>query len=288
MKCELCPRACRVDREASYGYCRVGSTAIVGRAAPHYWEEPCICGKNGSGTVFFSGCNLRCVFCQNSKISREAYGREYSPEGLSELYLDLQRQGVSNINFVTPTPWVRKIKSSLDIAWERGLYLPTVYNCGGYESVDALRSLRGYIGVYMPDFKYMSSALSEKYSSAPDYPEVAKRALYEMVNQRGELVFDGDGMLVKGVIVRHLVLPTHVDDSLRVLEYLKNEYGDNIIVSIMSQYTPFSSCPPPLDRRLSEEEYATVVNFAREIGIKNAYIQDGEAASESFIPEFKN
>ena len=287
MICNICPRKCGIDRDKTVGFCSVGSTALVSRTAPHYWEEPCICGKGGSGTVFFSGCNLRCVFCQNSKISRGKCGKEYSPEGLSELYLELQDKGVSNINFVTPTPWVTQIRRSLDIAWEKGLYLPTVYNCGGYESVEALRSLRGYVGVYMPDFKYMDTVLAQKYSSAPDYPEVAKRALYEMVNQRGELVYDGDGMLCKGVIVRHLVLPTHVDDSFRVLEYLKKEYGDGIIVSIMSQYTPFSSCPPPLDRRVTPEEYASVVAFAESIGIKNAFIQDGEAASESFIPEFE-
>lgn len=287
MKCNLCPRNCGADRDlGELGFCRAGSTAVVGRAAPHYWEEPCICGKGGSGTVFFSGCNLRCVFCQNSRISRTPYGREYTPEGLSELYLDLQSKGVSNINLVTPTPWVPQIKKSLDIAWSKGLYLPVVYNCGGYESIEAIKSLRGYIGVYMPDLKYLDPTLSKKYSSASDYPEVAKRAIYEMVEQRGELVFDSDGMLTKGVIVRHLVLPTHADDSFRVLEYLKREYGDSIIVSIMSQYTPTEGVCPPLNRKVTAEEYASVVKFAKDIGLVNAFIQEGEAASESFIPEF--
>lgn len=205
---------------------------------------------------------------------------------LAEAYISLQDMGVCNINFVTPTPWVPNIKRSLDLAWEMGLYLPTVYNCGGYESVDAIRSLNGYIGVYLPDFKYMDSELGRRFSGVGDYPEAAKRSLHEMVNQRGEAVYNSDGTMVKGVIVRHLVLPNHVDDSISVLDYLKNEYGDSIVISIMSQYTPQPNAPKELDRKLTAEEYDTVVNYAESIGIKNAYIQDGESASESFIPEF--
>ncbi len=287
MKCNLCPRLCGVDRNnAEKGYCRVGGTVVVSRAAPHLWEEPCICTGNGSGTVFFSGCNLRCSFCQNSKISGGRLGREYSENELADIYLSLQETGVCNINFVTPTPWVPNIKRSLDIAWKKGLYLPTVYNCGGYESIEVLRSLKGYIGVYLPDFKYMDAELGKRFSSVGDYPEVAKKALYEMVDQRGEPVYNGDGTMTKGVIVRHLVLPSHTDDSMKVLEYLHREYGSSIVISIMSQYTPQAGCEGELARRLTAEEYDTVVEYAKAIGIVNAYIQDGESASESFIPEF--
>ena len=287
MKCDICPRKCSSDRsQGQKGFCGVGDLPVVCRAAPHLWEEPCICGENGSGTVFFAGCNLKCVFCQNAKISRGGEGREYTPSDLADLYLELQAKGVSNINLVTPSPWVNHIKASLDIAWERGLFIPIVYNCGGYESVEAIRSLRGYVGIYMPDFKYMSEELGRKYSFAPDYPEVAKRALYEMVCQRSDAVYDGDGMMVKGVIVRHLILPSHIEDSMRVLEYLHSEYGDSIVISIMSQYTPMPNMLPPLDRRVSEEEYRAVVEYAKSIGIRKAYIQDGESAVESFIPDF--
>jgi putative pyruvate formate lyase activating enzyme len=193
---------------------------------------------------------------------------------------------VSNINFVTPSPWVDHIIKSLDIAWGRGLFLPTVYNCGGYEKVETIKSLRGYVGIYMPDFKYMDPKLSKRYSFAPDYPEIAKKALYEMVNQRGDAHYDSDGMMIKGVIVRHLVLPSHTEDSMRILEYLKHEYGDSIVISIMSQYTPMPNMSPPLDRRVTDEEYRSVVEYAEAIGITNAFIQDGGAALESFIPDF--
>lgn len=285
--CMLCPRMCRADREnGEVGYCLSGGEMRISRSAPHYWEEPCICGEKGSGTVFFSGCNLRCVFCQNSKISRGGVGRQVSEDELADIFLELQGKGVSNINLVTPTPWINGIKEALDIAWQKGFYLPIIYNTGGYERVESLKSLRGYIGVYLPDFKYFSSELAERLSGAPDYPEVAKRALYEMVSQRGDASFDSDGMMTKGVIVRHLVLPGHTDDSMRVLEYLHSEYGDSIMISIMSQYTPMAGMTGELSRALTDKEYGEVVAFAQKIGISNAYIQDGESAKESFIPEF--
>lgn len=286
-KCFLCPRGCGADREGgSFGYCNAPFEISVCRAAPHFWEEPCICGENGSGTVFFSGCNLGCIFCQNSKISRGGAGKRVSESELSDIFLDLQGQGVSNINLVTPTPYADRIKRAIDLSWQKGLYLPIIYNTGGYESVSTLKELSGYVSVYLPDFKYMSGDLARELSGAPDYPEVAKRALREMVHQRGDAVFDSDGMMVKGVIVRHLVLPGHTDDSKRVLEYLYKEYGDGITVSIMSQYTPMPDMKGELDRRLFTEEYEDVVSFARNLGIKNAYIQDGESAKESFIPDF--
>lgn len=287
MKCYLCPRRCGAERDkGELGYCLVPDKVIIGRAAPHLWEEPCICTGKGSGAVFFSGCNLRCSFCQNGKISGGAVGRSVTDEELADIYLSLQEQGVCNINFVTPTPWVPNIRRSLDIAWDKGLYLPTVYNCGGYESLEALHSLRGYIGVYLPDFKYMDAELGKRFSGVPDYPEMAKRALHEMVEQRGEAVYSTDGTMIKGVIVRHLVLPGHTDDSMQIIEYLHKEYGNAIVISIMSQYTPMPNITGGLARKLTKEEYASVVTFAKSIGVENAYIQDGESATESFIPEF--
>ena len=287
MGCTLCPRLCGVDRnKGERGFCSAGNKAVIGRAAPHYWEEPCISGDKGSGTVFFSGCNLKCVYCQNGKISRGAVGRELDTDQLADLYLSLQKTGVCNINFVTPTPYSDIIRSSLDIAYEKGLYLPTVYNCGGYESVEALKALSGYIGIYLPDFKYMDNELGKRYSGVPDYPQRAKLALKEMVRQRENSVYNGDGIMTKGVIVRHLVLPSHTDDSKRVLDYLYNEYGNTVTVSIMSQYTPMPNLTGELGRRLSEDEYRSVVEYALALGFKNAFIQDGESASESFIPEF--
>lgn len=287
MKCDLCPRSCYAERDkGELGYCLVPDKAMIGRAAPHLWEEPCICTGKGSGTVFFSGCNLRCSFCQNGKISGGAIGRSVSDEELADIYLSLQEQGVCNINFVTPTPWVPNIRRSLDIAWDKGLYLPTVYNCGGYESLEALRSLRGYIGVYLPDFKYIDAELGKRFSCVPDYPEMAKRAISEMVAQRGEAVYSPDGTMTKGVIVRHLVLPGHTDDSMQVIEYLHKEYGNAIVISIMSQYTPMPNMAGELARKVTKDEYASVVAFANNIGVENAYIQDGESATESFIPEF--
>lgn len=284
--CTLCPRKCLADRKnGETGYCGCGDEIRVARIAPHKWEEPCICGENGSGTVFFVGCNLGCVFCQNREISRNGNaGRVYTESGLADEYIRLQSLGVSNINFVTPTPWSDKIRSSLDMAWERGLYIPTVYNCGGYESREEIAKNAGYISVYLTDFKYMDGGLAGRYSSAPDYPEAAKAALDEMMKQRGSLVFDGDGMLKKGVIVRVLVLPGCTDDTVKILDYLRSSYGDDIIVSLMSQYTPFDFCPDELRRKITEEEYKRVTDHADSIGISNLYTQSGEAASESFVP----
>ncbi|MBQ0102488.1 MAG: radical SAM protein [Firmicutes bacterium] len=286
-KCFLCPRRCGVSRkENNYGFCRSGLDVRVARIAPHYWEEPCICGENGSGTVFFVGCNLRCSYCQNGLISGGGdIGKVFSASELADEYMKLQDMGVSNVNFVTPTHYSYIIPESLDIAWEKGLYLPAVYNCGGYESVETLKALSGYISVYLPDFKYLSPEMSKRYSSAPDYPDVAKKALAEMVRQR-ENVYTADGMLKKGVIVRHLVLPGYTEESKKVLDYLHGEYGDDIIISIMGQYTPFEGCPDELSRKLSDAEYDDIVDYALKIGISNAYIQSTESASESFVPKW--
>lgn len=285
--CQLCPRRCGADRSSGEcGYCGVTEQVTVARAAPHLWEEPCLVGEGGSGTVFFSGCNLRCVFCQNHIIRDGKVGRSVTSATLSEIFLSLYRQGVSNINLVTPTPWVPQIKEALELAWENGFPLPVVYNSSGYELVETLASLRGYIGVYLPDFKYMSSSLAARYSGAYDYPEIAKRALDEMVKQRGNACYNSDGQMTKGVIVRHLILPGHTEDSMAVLEYLYTSYRDDVVISIMNQYTPMPGMTGELARRVSEREYRDVVDYARRLGIRNAYIQEGEAASESFIPSF--
>ncbi len=284
--CRLCPRECGADRETETGACGCGRTLRIARAAPHYWEEPCISGVRGSGAVFFSGCNLKCIFCQNKRLSYGYEGVDIDFLRLSEIFIELQEQGVHNINLVTPTPWSDVIKRSLDMAWEKGLWLPTVYNTGGYETPETIKSLRGYIGVYLPDFKYISPSLSERLSGAYDYPEFAKRSLYEMVEQRGEPLFDEEGIMTKGVIVRHLVLPGEIENSLSVLDYLKSEYGNSIYISIMNQYTPTAGADGELSRPLRDEEYDAVLSYARELGIKNGFIQEKGTAKESFIPEW--
>ena len=285
--CTLCPRLCHADRvQGPYGFCRAGDKVLVARAAPHLWEEPCLGGPKGSGTVFFGGCNLGCVFCQNYAVSREPKGVPLTEEELAQVFLSLQEKEVSNINLVTPTPWVPQIKRALDLAWEEGLYLPVVYNGGGYERAEVLSTLRGYIGVYLPDFKYWDPALGKRLSGVPDYPDRAKEALEEMVKQRGEPRFDGDGLMTRGVIVRHLVLPEQTADAKAILSYLHHTYGDSIYISIMRQYTPMPGMKGDLARPLYEEEYEEVVGFARDLGIRNAFLQEGEAVGESFIPAF--
>jgi len=285
--CTRCPRHCQVDREnGAIGFCGAGRLPRVARAAPHLWEEPCLVGQGGSGTVFFSGCPLRCVFCQNQSISREGVGYAVTVEKLSDIFLSLGEQGVANLNLVTPTPWVEEIKAALTLAWDKGFWLPTVYNTSGYEEPAVIDGLAGYISVYLPDFKYMDAALGARLSGVSDYPEVAKRSLDRMVHQRGTPHINAEGLMTRGVIVRHLVLPGHVDDSKRVIAYLHETYGDEIYLSLMSQYTPMPGMTGELARTLSAEEYEEVVDFARTIGVTQAFLQEGGAASESFIPAF--
>lgn len=287
--CTLCPRNCKVDRlSGKMGFCGADDKLYLARAALHFWEEPCISGEQGSGTVFFSGCNLRCVFCQNHEISRMDARKEVTVERLAEIFLELQEKGALNINLVTPTHYILQIIRALDLAKSKGLILPVVYNTSGYESIDMLRKLKGYVQVYLPDFKYMSPELAEKYSRARDYPEKAKLALEEMVRQVGTAEFSDEGIIQKGVIVRHLVLPNHTDDSKKVIKYLYEKYGNDIFVSIMNQYTPLKQVEtiPELNCKLTEEEYDEVVDFAIDIGVENGFIQEGETQSESFIPTF--
>ncbi len=288
--CNLCPRKCGVDRDSGRkGFCGETSDIVVARAALHMWEEPCISGSAGSGTVFFAGCNLRCVFCQNYELSRANEGITISSERLSEIFIELQDRKANNINLVTPTHYVPQIIKALDLARNRGLKLPVVYNSGGYESAETIRMLEGYVDVWLPDFKYKSDALAMRYSGARDYFERASEAIAEMVRQTGgRCEFDENGIMTRGVIVRHLVLPGQVSDSKRILRFLHDSYGDGIYISIMNQFTPMTdlSAFPEINRKLEQAEYDRVVDFARRIGIARGFIQQGETAKESFIPVF--
>ena len=358
--CALCPRNCHVDRlKGKTGYCGQGASVTAARAALHFWEEPCISGRAGSGAVFFSGCSVRCIFCQNREIAAGRAGRTVTQERLAEIFLELQEKGANNINLVTPTHFVPQITDALERAKDRGLAAPVVYNTSSYEKVSTLRMLDGLVDIYLPDLKYVSSRLSAALSDAPDYFDIAKDAIEEMVRQAGEPVFisrkgelldaaqmndacmreeDADFLMRKGVIVRHLALPGQAEDSRRVLRYLHETYGNRIYISLMNQYTPMPdmplrsagapdrkeqgalsqrdadapgreeqgtlkrrgaevsdrkgadapdrALPEALSRRLSEEEYEALTDYAVELGIENGFLQEGDTAQESFIPAF--
>lgn len=294
-KCTLCPRNCGVDRDnGKTGYCGQTDKVYVARAALHMWEEPCISGKEGAGTVFFCGCTLRCIFCQNHQIalgkaeSGDKIGKEVSIERLKEIFLELQEKGANNINLVTGTHYIPQIAMALKLAKEEGLKIPIVYNTSGYEKAESLQILDGLVDIYLPDMKYVSKELSKEYSNASDYFEMASKALEEMVRQVGEAQFDTRRYMTKGVIVRHLVLPGSTRDSKAVLDYLWNTYGNNIYLSIMNQYTPMEQIKnhPLLSRKVTKREYSKVVDYALSLGWENAFIQEGETAKESFIPGF--
>lgn len=289
--CILCPRNCGVDRTTTLGVCQVSAKVKVARAALHFWEEPCISGTKGSGAVFFSGCSLHCVFCQNEEISHGKVGQEITIEELAGLYMDLQNQGANNINLVTGTHYIPQIVESVTIARKKGLNIPIIYNTSGYETVESLRLLEGIVNTYLPDFKYMDNSLALKYSHAKDYPDVAKEAIAEMVRQCGKPQFDNNGFIKSGVIVRQLLLPGHVKDAKSIVKYLYETFGDRIYISMMSQYTPMphiASKYPELNRRVTKREYDSLINYAIDLGVENAFIQDRAVAKESFIPEFNN
>ncbi len=291
IRCRLCPRKCGVNRmNGEYGRCRMGEKVRVSRASLHMWEEPCITGEGGSGTVFFTGCSLGCVYCQNHEIAKGEGGLEVSEEELAGIFLDLQERGAENINLVTAAHFVPPVVDALERSRSRGLRIPVVYNSSGYELPDTLRDLEQRVDVFLPDFKYMDPDLAQRYSGAPDYPQTAALALAEMVRQRGRCVFDERGMMRSGVIVRLLLLPGHVRDACRVLDYLHSTYGDDIYISIMNQYTPVGAPKedPLLNRRVTEREYDRLISHALSIGIENAFIQEGETAEESFIPSFRD
>ncbi len=286
----LCPRACGADREAGQtGLCHANGRLKVARAALHFWEEPCISGTRGSGAVFFSGCALGCVYCQNREISRAFSGRELSVERLAAIFLELQKQGAHNINLVTAGHYIPEVVRALQLAKAQGLLLPVLFNSGGYESVESLRLLDGLIDIYLPDLKYLDPALAKNYSHAEDYPEIAKAAIAEMVRQQPKPVFDENRMMTAGVLVRHLLLPGHVRDAKDVIAYLHQTYGNQIFISILNQYTPgFAEAgqDPLLNRKVTRREYERLLAFACEIGITQGFYQEGETAGECFLPPF--
>lgn len=287
--CLLCPRKCGINRSTGQtGVCGVSSEIKVARAALHYWEEPCISGKRGSGAVFFSGCSLHCVFCQNREISDGKEGKVISKERLSDIFMELADKGANNINLVTPGQYIPDIVWAVNDAKSRGMKLPIIYNTSGYENVTELKLLEGIVDVYLPDFKYMDSTLSARYSRAKDYPSVAKQALSEMVRQQPDVVIDdATGLIQKGVIVRQLLLPGHVNDAKAVLKYLYDTYHDHVYISMMSQFTPIALKDyPEINRTVTRREYERLVDYALKIGITNAFIQEGDVAKDSFIPAF--
>ena len=287
--CLLCPRKCGINRSTGQtGVCGVSSEIKVARAALHYWEEPCISGKRGSGAVFFSGCSLHCVFCQNRESSDGKAGKLISKERLSDIFMELADKGANNINLVTPGQYIPDIVWAVNDAKSRGMKLPIIYNTSGYENMTELKLLEGIVDVYLPDFKYMDSTLSARYSRAKDYPSVAKQALSEMVRQQPDVVIDdATGLIQKGVIVRQLLLPGHVNDAKAVLKYLYDTYHDHVYISMMSQFTPIALKDyPEINRTVTRREYERLVDYALEIGITNAFIQEGDVAKDSFIPAF--
>ncbi|PWJ15219.1 radical SAM protein [Ruminococcus flavefaciens] len=287
-KCTLCPRKCGADRSNSTGICGAGSSVIVARASLHKWEEPCISYKNGAGTVFFSGCNLHCCFCQNNKISNKLFGKEITDKQLADIFLRLQEDGADNIDLVTPTHFVPNIINALDMVKHK-LDIPVVFNCGGYELKETIDMLEGYIDVYLPDMKYFSSDISSKYSNAPDYFEYASEAILAMIKQVGKLTFNSEGGLMKGTVIRHMVLPSHRHDSIKLIEWIAdNTSRDDVLVSIMNQFTPFDFISEEfseLKRKVTKMEYNSVINRAAELGLKG-FTQERSSASEDYVPDF--
>ena len=287
--CTLCPRNCKVDRTVTTGYCGCSDTIKAARAALHHWEEPCISGTRGSGTVFFSGCTLRCCFCQNHSISQEGVGKELSVEELSQIFLKLQEEGAHNINLVTATEYLPSILSALDLVKNK-LTIPVVYNCGGYETVETIKALKGYVDIWLPDLKYESPDLSMRYSGAKDYFQVAKKAIRQMILQTGAPEFEEDGtMMKKGVILRHMVLPGAKDDSIRLLHFMKEELPEGMYyISLLSQYTPFfhSKDFPEINRRITSYEYNKVLDEAISLSLDQGFMQEKSSAKEEYTPPF--
>ncbi len=287
-RCDLCPRKCGVDRIKETGFCHCGSRVKVARAALHFWEEPVLSGKRGSGAVFFSGCTLRCRYCQNARISAGGFGKEISTARLAKIFLELQEKGAHNLNLVTATQFLPQVLEALNDA-RPALHIPLVYNSGGYERVETVRALKDYVDIFLPDFKYADEHLAEAYSSAPDYFPVACAAIREMVSQTGRPIFDQDGMMKKGVIIRHLILPGARKDSFRILRRLsENLPKESFLLSLMSQYTPagdIESCPK-LRRRVTTFEYESVVQEAIRLGLTRGFMQERSSAKAEYTPPF--
>lgn len=286
--CHLCPRNCGVNRNISEGFCGCSSTLKAARAALHHWEEPCISGTLGSGAVFFSGCTLKCCFCQNYLISQGSFGKEITPKHLGEIFLSLQEQGAHNIDLITATQFLPLILPALDLVKHK-LHIPVVYNCGGYEKKETLALLKDYIDIYLPDLKYYSSVLSKRYSKAENYFEVASLAILSMIEQTGGLEYDQHGILQKGVIIRHMVLPGCKDDSIQLLHWMKDTLPEgNYLLSLLSQYTPFyKSCEyPEINRRITTYEYNKVLDTAIALGLTDGFMQEKSSAKEEYTPPF--
>ena len=286
-KCEICPRKCKVNRYEKKGYCRCDDKVRIALVSKHYFEEPCISGRNGSGTIFFSNCNLNCVFCQNHDISHGGKGIDVTIERLAEIMLEQQERGANNINLVTPTMYVEQIIKAIDIAKKNGLNIPIVYNTNGYEEVETIKKLNGYIDIYLPDFKYFTNELAIKYSKAPNYFEKVTSALIEMQSQFDEYVFDGE-IMKKGMIVRHLVLPNHIQNSKNVLKWIKDNLRKDIYVSVMAQYFPTYKAigDELIGRKLSFSEYRKIEQYFYSLDIENGYIRDLGKHEEEFVPDF--
>lgn len=288
-KCQICPRECKVNRNVGEkGLCGMSSKVKVARISLHYFEEPPISGTNGSGTIFFSGCNMKCIFCQNYNISTNNFGKEISIEELANKMIELQEKKAHNINLVTPTHYTPQIIEAIKIAKKKGLTIPIIYNSSGYEKVETLKKLNGLIDIYLPDLKYYDEIIAIKYSKAPNYFEFATNAIKEMYNQVGKVKFDKSGILKKGVIVRHLMLPENLNDSKTILNYLYKTYHNNIFISIMNQYTPLEQVKniESLNHKVKESDYNKLINYACDLGITNAFMQVGDTAKDSFIPDF--
>ncbi len=286
MNCSICPRKCGVDRSLNKGFCGMEDNSVLAKAFLHMWEEPCISGSRGSGTVFFSGCNLKCVFCQNYQISQNNFGKEVSVEQLSKIFLNLQAKGAHNINLVNPTHFVRQIHDA--VKESEGLNIPILYNSNGYEGIEGLKIMNGIVDVYLPDLKYFSSEVSREYSSAKDYFSIASKAILEMYRQVGSPVFSSEGIIEKGMIIRHLILPGHVNETISILDWIKSNLPEDIYVSIMSQYTPYYKAElyPEINRRITRREYEKVLNHVYKLGIENGYVQERDSAEEEYIPNF--
>ena len=286
MNCNLCNWKCNVDRENKLGVCKCGYLPKLALASVHMWEEPCISGTNGSGTVFFTGCNLKCDFCQNYKISQEGFGKEISVERLSEIFIELQEKNVHNINLVSPTQYANHIIEAIKIAKQNGLKIPIVYNTNSYETVETIKLLDGFADIYLPDLKYMADDIALKYSKVPNYFETATNAISEMVNQVGYPILDEYGIMKKGVIIRHLVLPGHLTETKKVINWVNDNFGDKVYLSIMAQYFPTYKCKdgPYLNRKLSQKEYDIVLDMIKEVS--NGYIQELSNCEEEYVPEF--
>lgn len=287
-RCELCPRRCRVDRTKETGFCEAGDKARIALVSLHPWEEPCLTGAKGAGTVFFSYCNLKCCYCQNHEISHLGKGLEVSDKRLGEIFLEQQAQGAATLDLVTPTHYVPQILNALAIAKEKGFSLPVVYNSSAYETVETIESLRGSVDIFLPDLKYWDEKSALEYSKAPDYVAAAKKAISKMVEITGSVQMDENGQMTRGVLVRHLILPGHRKESMEILDWLWESFGSDIYISLMNQYTPMYQAlgHKQLGRRLTTFEYESVADHARELGITQCYTQERRAASEEYVPRF--